>query len=107
MNSFIDLITLISLFQGDLNLMAFKKGYEEETFLQKMNVPMEKIEFLAENCTKIYVWHTKTVSPTLNKFKDIPNEVDQLTNMGPLNRYWCLYMGNRPCGFRLKELNKE
>ena len=24
--------------KGDINLMAFKKGYEEETFLQVMNV---------------------------------------------------------------------
>ena len=93
--------------KGDINLMAFKKGYEEETFLQVMNVPPKEVEFLAENCSKIYVWHTKTVNPIFTKFKDVPSEVDQLTNLGPLNKYWCLYLGNRPCGFRWKEMNKS
>jgi hypothetical protein len=34
-------------------LMAFEKGYEEETFLEAMGVPIEKMEFLADNCTKV------------------------------------------------------
>ena len=93
--------------KGDINLMAFKKGYEEETFLQVMNVQPKEVEFLAENCSKIYVWHTKTVNPIFTKFKDVPSEVDQQTNLGPLNKYWCLYLGNRPCGFRWKEMNKS
>lgn len=91
---------------GHQEIMAFQKGYEEETFLQAMQVPMDQIEFMASNCTKIYVWHTKTVNPQFTAFQGIPEPVDQLTNLGPLNQYWCLYIGGRPCGKRWKEMNK-
>ena len=87
--------------------MAYKKGYEEETFLENMSANITKVEFLAQNCTKIYVWHTKTYNPEFRKFKGIPKSVDNGTNLGPLNKYWCLYIGNRPCGFRWKEQKKE
>ncbi len=82
---------------GNDSIMAFKVGYEEETFLQAMNVPPSQVEFLAENCTKIYVWHTKTVNPGFSNFKNISDEENHGTNLGPLNKYWCLYLGDRPC----------
>ena len=59
---------------GNNSIMAFKKGYEEETFLQAMKVPPNQVEFLAEKCTKIYVWHTKTVNPGLQSFKTFPTQ---------------------------------
>lgn len=92
--------------QSNFTLMPFKKGFEEEGFLKIMQVPPNRVQFLASNCTKVYVWHTKTVNPTFYNFKDIPKEVDEKTNLGPLNKYWCLYLGNRPCGVRWKEKNK-
>lgn len=41
--------------------MIFKSGYEEDSFLQSL-APFEprEIEFKANNCTKILVWHTQT-----------------------------------------------
>ena len=33
--------------------MAFKRGYEEETFLKKLEVEPKDLEFLADNCTKV------------------------------------------------------
>lgn len=42
-------------------LMPFKVGYEEDGFLKSLK-PLEpqQIEYLADNCTKILVWHTQT-----------------------------------------------
>ena len=86
--------------------MAFKKGYEEEAYLKNMETKIEEVEFMAQNCTEIYVWHTRTVNPEFRSFKGIPKPVDERTNLGPLNKYWCLYIGARPCGYRWKEMNK-
>ncbi|XP_045616960.2 galactosylgalactosylxylosylprotein 3-beta-glucuronosyltransferase P-like isoform X1 [Procambarus clarkii] len=40
--------------------MPYTAGLEETGFLTSLNVQPEDLEFLADNCTKIYVWHTKT-----------------------------------------------
>jgi hypothetical protein len=53
------------------------------------------------------VWHTKTVTPVLSLFRGIPKSLHDGTNLGPLNKYWCLYIGAYPCGFRWKEMNKQ
>ena len=42
--------------------MPYKVGYEEDYFLQSLNVSFSDLEPMAECCTKVYVWHTKTVS---------------------------------------------
>lgn len=34
--------------------MQFKKGYEEDSFLKMLNLPAREMEFMAENCTKVY-----------------------------------------------------
>ncbi|XP_068249588.1 galactosylgalactosylxylosylprotein 3-beta-glucuronosyltransferase P-like isoform X2 [Palaemon carinicauda] len=41
--------------------MPYSPGYEETGFLDSLNITMNDVEFVADNCTKIYVWHTKTV----------------------------------------------
>ncbi|CAL4221103.1 unnamed protein product, partial [Meganyctiphanes norvegica] len=40
--------------------MPYSAGYEEDGFLKKLNIKPEEIEFKADGCTKIYVWHTQT-----------------------------------------------
>ncbi|XP_066946348.1 galactosylgalactosylxylosylprotein 3-beta-glucuronosyltransferase P-like isoform X1 [Macrobrachium rosenbergii] len=40
--------------------MPYTPGYEETGFLDSLNITMNEVEFVADNCTKIYVWHTKT-----------------------------------------------
>lgn len=40
--------------------MPYIPGYEETGFLNSLHVTVNDIEFLASNCTKIYVWHTRT-----------------------------------------------
>ena len=47
--------------------MPYKVGYEEDYFLQSLNVSLSDLEPLAECCTKVFVWHTKTIST-----KEIP-----------------------------------
>ncbi|XP_063612584.1 galactosylgalactosylxylosylprotein 3-beta-glucuronosyltransferase P-like, partial [Penaeus indicus] len=41
--------------------MPFKVGYEETGFLESLKISTADIEFKADNCSKIYVWHTQTV----------------------------------------------
>lgn len=82
--------------------MEYKKGYEEESFLDGIGVPPKEMEFLADNCTKIYVWHTRTTHPNVKETK-IDTSSHKNTNLGQLNKYWCLYIGDHPCGQRWKE----
>ncbi|ROT81288.1 hypothetical protein C7M84_025576 [Penaeus vannamei] len=41
--------------------MPFKAGHEETGFLESLGISVADIEFRADNCSKIYVWHTQTV----------------------------------------------
>ena len=49
--------------------MPFWAGYEEDVFIQSLNVDLEDLEPLANDCTEILVWHTKTVSDKTPKVK--------------------------------------
>ncbi|CAG0898385.1 unnamed protein product [Darwinula stevensoni] len=40
--------------------MPYVPGYEEDGLLQSLNITYQDIEPLADDCTKIYVWHTRT-----------------------------------------------
>ncbi|KAK7083111.1 hypothetical protein SK128_009234 [Halocaridina rubra] len=40
--------------------MPYTAGYEEDGFLRSLQIQPEDYEFLADGCTKIYVWHTQT-----------------------------------------------
>ena len=66
--------------------MPYKVGYEEDYFLQSLNVSFSDLEPRAECCTRVYVWHTKTVHKKLPRMK--PHEVDgggdKGTNLLPL-----------------------
>ena len=48
-------------------LMAFRRGFEEEDFLRNINVEPKDFQFPCDNCTKIYVWHTKTQKPNIKQ----------------------------------------
>ncbi|CAB3405277.1 unnamed protein product [Caenorhabditis bovis] len=43
------------------------RGYQESTFLEKLGIHRYNMEPLAENCTKVYVWHTRTEKSKLSK----------------------------------------
>ena len=47
--------------------MPYKAGYEEDLFLQSLNLTLGDIEPLASDCTEILVWHTKTVKDKVTK----------------------------------------
>ena len=47
--------------------MPYKAGYEEDLFLQSLNLTLGDIEPLASDCTEILVWHTKTVKDRVTK----------------------------------------
>jgi hypothetical protein len=51
-------------------------GYEEDYFLQSLNVTFEDLEPLAEGCSKVLVWHTQTEKKKVPvvKIKNIPNK---------------------------------
>lgn len=40
--------------------MPYQAGYEEDKFLVNLGLNINDIEPLAENCTKVLVWHTRT-----------------------------------------------
>ncbi|XP_018322384.1 galactosylgalactosylxylosylprotein 3-beta-glucuronosyltransferase I [Agrilus planipennis] len=46
-----------------------QKGFQESEFLVKFTTK-EELEPLADNCTKVYVWHTRTEKPQIKKFVD-------------------------------------
>lgn len=59
--------------------MPYQAGYEEDKFLVNLGLNIEDIEPLADNCTKVLVWHTRTYKykkPSLmvnfKTLKDIP-----------------------------------
>lgn len=42
-----------------------EKGLQESVFLSYFTTK-DELEPLADNCTKVYVWHTRTETPTVN-----------------------------------------
>ena len=65
--------------------MPYKAGYEEDMFLQSLNLSLSEIEPLARDCTEVLVWHTKTVKDKRAKLK-APEPGDQ-TNLQSLVNY--------------------
>ncbi|XP_024942602.1 galactosylgalactosylxylosylprotein 3-beta-glucuronosyltransferase S isoform X2 [Cephus cinctus] len=65
-------------------IMPFKVGFEEDVFLKSLGIRYEDIEPLADNCTKILVWHTQTVNkpiPTLRIVnEDTGTSINELIN---------------------------
>ncbi|XP_046618612.1 galactosylgalactosylxylosylprotein 3-beta-glucuronosyltransferase S [Neodiprion virginianus] len=64
--------------------MPYKVGYEEDMFLKSLGLHVEDIEPVAENCTKILVWHTQTIQkPVANlrlKYEQSGTSLDKLLN---------------------------
>ena len=71
--------------------MSYVRGYEEEDFLKNIKTNMKKVEFMAENCTRIYVWHTKTKEPKFFNFKGKWARIADGTNLMELKSYWAAY----------------
>ncbi|CAI2324751.1 unnamed protein product [Caenorhabditis sp. 36 PRJEB53466] len=60
-------ITLI-LENPDANFsFEVPRGYQESTFLEKVGMHRYDMEPLAEKCSKVYVWHTRTEKSKLTK----------------------------------------
>lgn len=56
--------------------MAWTYSYQEESILASLGVKPEDIEFKADDCTKIWVWHTKSIKPELADRKILQPEYD-------------------------------
>ncbi|XP_037804625.1 galactosylgalactosylxylosylprotein 3-beta-glucuronosyltransferase P-like [Penaeus monodon] len=64
--------------------MPFKAGREETGFLESLKISTADIEFKADNCSKIYVWHTQTVDIYVSpRFKFLQKKYKN-TNVGIL-----------------------
>ncbi|KAJ0183687.1 hypothetical protein K1T71_000110 [Dendrolimus kikuchii] len=61
--------------------MPFIAGHEEDRFLLSLGLKLEDIEPLADNCSRVFVWHTKTV-----KFKK-PNLKMNIKKLHELPKY--------------------
>ncbi|XP_040569041.1 galactosylgalactosylxylosylprotein 3-beta-glucuronosyltransferase S [Lepeophtheirus salmonis] len=61
--------------------MPYKPGHEEDRFLTSMKVELNDITCLAENCTQILVWHTKTVSEKAPKLRRLKNKDTSLSRL--------------------------
>ncbi|CAG0899398.1 unnamed protein product [Darwinula stevensoni] len=44
--------------------MPYRAGFEEDGFLRSLEISVDDVEPKADNCTKIYVWHTRTQKAT-------------------------------------------
>jgi len=64
--------------------MPYKAGYEEDIFLQNLNITLDDIEPLAKNCEEVMVWHTKTVK---EKKVNLKVENEEKTNLGRLLQF--------------------
>ena len=54
-NHYLDMVKKFKKSNGkNESIMKFKRGYEEDSFLKNMNIPPEKLEFLCENCSKVF-----------------------------------------------------
>ena len=61
--------------------MPFWAGYEEDAFIQTLDIGLDDLEPLADDCSQVLVWHTKTVSEKTPKVK-VTQHLD--TNLKPL-----------------------
>ena len=64
--------------------MPYKAGYEEDVFLQNLNLTLDDIEPLASDCTEVLVWHTKTVKEKKSSLKPLEEARASKSNLGQL-----------------------
>lgn len=80
--------------------MPYIAGLEEDRFLISLGVNVEDIEPLADNCSKVFVWHTKTAKfkkPAIrinldklekfSKYESFINLLREITSLGMANIY--------------------
>jgi beta-1,3-glucuronyltransferase len=61
--------------------MPYLPGHEEDRFLQSLGIEMTDIEPLANDCSQVYVWHTKTKSRDIGLFQLLNNNRFNNTNL--------------------------
>ena len=62
----------------------FKVSFLEEGFVRSLGVTREELEPLAEECTKVWVWHTRTEKAAAPKLEHIANNNWEDTNLPQL-----------------------
>ena len=61
----VHLNTVRTAWNDGVELMPFSVGYEEDGFLKKLGLGADEGEPLADDCSKILVWHTRTYTPNI------------------------------------------
>ncbi|RWS00769.1 glucuronosyltransferase sqv-8-like protein, partial [Dinothrombium tinctorium] len=56
--------------------MPYKVGYEEDYFIKSLGLSLSDLEPKADNCTQVYVWHTKTEKSVFPSFSNIGKQKD-------------------------------
>ena len=64
--------------------MPYKAGYEEDVFLQNLNLTLDDIEPMASDCTEVLVWHTKTVKEKKSSLRPLEETRAMESNLGKL-----------------------
>lgn len=59
-------------------VMPYIAGYEEDKFLRSLDLQLEDIEPLADNCSKVLVWHTRTTKNRKPTLKVDLHEIESL-----------------------------
>lgn len=59
-------------------VMPYIAGYEEDHFLRSLDLQLEDIEPLADNCSKVLVWHTRTTKNKKPILKVDLHEIDSM-----------------------------
>ena len=61
--------------------MPYLGGFEETLFLENMNITIEDIEPLANDCTEMLVWHTQTKKVAIPIYQTGPRQGHSLENL--------------------------
>ncbi|KAK7576631.1 hypothetical protein V9T40_012917 [Parthenolecanium corni] len=86
--------------------MAYKVGYEEDSFLKSL-APLESadIELRADNCSKVLVWHTQTIKN--RPAQKIDHQKFNGTNLMKLERFLVYSRLNDNLSFPRKKKKKK
>ncbi|XP_048254140.1 galactosylgalactosylxylosylprotein 3-beta-glucuronosyltransferase 1-like [Haliotis rufescens] len=67
--------------QPDLQFSHYARpGSQESYIISKTNITLNDLEPLADNCTKVLVWHTRTLPPELRKEEKMKVKFDHGSN---------------------------
>lgn len=65
-------------------VMPYIAGYEEDKFLRSLDLQLEDIEPLADNCSKVLVWHTRT---TKNRKPTLKVDIHEIENLQKFDNF--------------------